>query len=636
MSVVKKVFTTKNRERPLVQEAAPVVPNASNKQVDGEKSKNPKKVFTTTATTVKKTVTNAGSENKSESNDAPSEGANGKKKSKNKSKRSKAKKESITTDSNIKGDNKGVEDATSSQSQAQTITKPKLAVKDNKRVPMAKPKPKENTLEVEIEQLRIRFPDLTCTSTPKCTLLEFRMPIQDPDFPYDLPYALLRCVLPLGYPQQPEGHVQFDLLNEEVPPKYRKVVRERMNATARTFGVGELVIRPMLRYLEKNFEHFLTENAAVNRFKFFPPSTSSPSPNLLDSKEKVVAVKMEDKDDEEMKQVEKILEDFGITEKKTEFNMQEEFISFNDASSTNDVEGVEKFVSSDQFHPAQLIRLENDGSSSVRGDTFTLIVSGQKLQNVAHLFVTQIAFTIRCGRCQAHVAVKGLRPFVDRFEPCGKCSTRIPILYEPHLLLQNNNSFGTLRLGNKASFVDLLPCMVQISCFECSLEVQVSILTGEVLNSKFPKCFHAFQLGLGQCSVQSKAALLPAQRRKKTTSTFGISIGNPLPLNGACQHYTKSFRWYRFPCCNRAFPCDECHAAGTKDAPHEAEPGRKFLCGWCSREQNMGSKRCECGVDWSKGATPMRTAHWEGGKGMRDRTAMSRKDSHKYRGLTKQ
>ena len=33
----------------------------------------------------------------------------------------------------------------------------------------------------------------------------------------------------------------------------------------------------------------------------------------------------------------------------------------------------------------------------------------------------------------------------------------------------------------------------------------------------------------------------------------------PLPKNGTCKHYKKSFRWLRFPCCAKMYPCEECH-----------------------------------------------------------------------------
>jgi CHY zinc finger. len=44
---------------------------------------------------------------------------------------------------------------------------------------------------------------------------------------------------------------------------------------------------------------------------------------------------------------------------------------------------------------------------------------------------------------------------------------------------------------------------------------------------------------------------------KKNRGEF--KVGNPLPNNGACKHYKNSHRFFRFPCCGKAYPCDDCH-----------------------------------------------------------------------------
>ena len=58
-----------------------------------------------------------------------------------------------------------------------------------------------------------------------------------------------------------------------------------------------------------------------------------------------------------------------------------------------------------------------------------------------------------------------------------------------------------------------------------------------------------------------------------------------------------------------------------------------MICGLCAFEQPFSNKPCRmCGalLGPKKG-----TAHWEGGKGSRNQQTMSKKDSKKYRGLTK-
>jgi len=111
----------------------------------------------------------------------------------------------------------------------------------------------------------------------------------------------------------------------------------------------------------------------------------------------------------------------------------------------------------------------------------------------------------------------------------------------------------------------------------------------------------------------------------------GVKIGQPLPDEGTCKHYRKSKRWFRFPCCQRVFPCDVCHEENNRDF-HEILHANRMLCGNCSREQPISEKPCVCGAI---PAGAKSTAHWEGGKGMRDVTRLSKNDVKKHRGQAK-
>jgi uncharacterized CHY-type Zn-finger protein len=120
-------------------------------------------------------------------------------------------------------------------------------------------------------------------------------------------------------------------------------------------------------------------------------------------------------------------------------------------------------------------------------------------------------------------------------------------------------------------------------------------------------------------------------KKKKKSKEDPLTIGEPLPDQGTCSHYRKSKRWFRFSCCNKLYPCDNCHD-GHED--HHVEFAKKHVCGLCSREQNIVSgKPCICGHEFEK--APQKQAFWEGGKGVRNKSAMSRKDPHKHKGLGK-
>ncbi|KAL4817498.1 CHY zinc finger-domain-containing protein [Aspergillus spinulosporus] len=91
-------------------------------------------------------------------------------------------------------------------------------------------------------------------------------------------------------------------------------------------------------------------------------------------------------------------------------------------------------------------------------------------------------------------------------------------------------------------------------------------------------------------------------------------------------HYSKSYRWFRFGCCQKVFPCDKCHDAATD---HPNEHANRMICGFCSREQIYRPENC--GICRSYLIGKAGSGFWEGGKGTRNKTLMSRKDPRKYK-----
>ncbi|VDK25520.1 unnamed protein product, partial [Taenia asiatica] len=76
--------------------------------------------------------------------------------------------------------------------------------------------------------------------------------------------------------------------------------------------------------------------------------------------------------------------------------------------------------------------------------------------------------------------------------------------------------------------------------------------------------------------------------------------------------------FFRFPCCQRAFPCDNCHDEEVAGA-HETLRATRFICGFCSTEQPVtSSPTVVCSVCQSSLTSAGPTNHWEGGRGCRD------------------
>jgi uncharacterized CHY-type Zn-finger protein len=114
--------------------------------------------------------------------------------------------------------------------------------------------------------------------------------------------------------------------------------------------------------------------------------------------------------------------------------------------------------------------------------------------------------------------------------------------------------------------------------------------------------------------------------RKRPKENLGIVSGQELPRRGRCRHYAKSYRWFRFSCCLKVYPCDRCHDAAEE---HPNEHANRMICGHCSREQIYRPEdcvHCRSSLIRKRGG-----GFWEGGKGTRDKTKMNRKDPRKYK-----
>jgi hypothetical protein len=172
-----------------------------------------------------------------------------------------------------------------------------------------------------------------------------------------------------------------------------------------------------------------------------------------------------------------------------------------------------------------------------------------------------------------------------------------------------------------------------LTCQECHLKMELCL--GEPQFVRLTPSYLSFALlnGSGGGMKKRKAKSSGGSGRKDTQSV-GLVLGQSLPQNGSCEHYKKSFRWLKFPCCGQSFPCDICHDLKSTDG-HTCSFATRMRCGFCSKEQPFSnSLPCSsCGKELTKS----RSAHgfWEGGQGTRDRTTMSRRENRKYQGLGK-
>ncbi|CEP10943.1 hypothetical protein [Parasitella parasitica] len=312
--------------------------------------------------------------------------------------------------------------------------------------------------------------------------------------------------------------------------------------------------------------------------------------------------------------------------------------------------------------------LEQDGEKTLIDLSQPLIRRGTeirlvdpKLENISLFRCSLLHVMVKCARCKDTVEVENIKPEqqdkqtasassskktpkAERWMSCPTCSSLLGIKFLGELIHQGALSIGLLQLAGCTAY-DILPSAYIGTCGSCMADMASTV---RLSPHDPPRTFNCFSChskmtcGLGEYKLvkigseggerlvadEEQAMKL---KKKKKSKEDPLTIGEPLPDQGTCSHYRKSKRWFRFSCCNKLYPCDTCHDT---HEDHHIELAKKHVCGLCSREQNIVSgKSCVCGHEFEK--APQKQAFWEGGKGVRNKVAMSRKDPHKHKGWGK-
>lgn len=251
------------------------------------------------------------------------------------------------------------------------------------------------------------------------------------------------------------------------------------------------------------------------------------------------------------------------------------------------------------------------------------------------LYCYNINISVYCNRCNNPnkvilISGKSMKLL------CTKCKLNLNVSYTGAIMMKlSNNKYcvGYVVMDNTKGNVDLLSSSEFIAtCFDCGTENHIlSKSNGLYGEEKCRSCHKDLMFEFTESSFTIINQPHNSERVKQDIKKAeGIRTGQPLKDEGCCSHYRKSHRWLRFPCCGLAYPCDKCHDA-VQD--HKSEWAKSMICGYCSSEQSVEQKCKSCNkfvVDPNQFH-----AHWEGGKGCRDKTRMSRDDSKKYANLSK-
>jgi uncharacterized CHY-type Zn-finger protein len=223
-----------------------------------------------------------------------------------------------------------------------------------------------------------------------------------------------------------------------------------------------------------------------------------------------------------------------------------------------------------------------------------------ELYSIELLQVSSISLTIKCDRCKDTMDVMGIKPATTEggisrnVESCKKCSSSLSVAYRAEPMHMNSIRAGFLDLEG-CTVVDLLPSHFQPTCSECSTTFAkpgVVSVRGETSMAVCRECHKKMTFKLPEVKFLRVSSAERPNRplpRKKPKENLGIQAGTELPRKGRCQHYAKSYRWFRFSCCQKVYACDRCHDAAEE---HPNEHANRMICGLCSREQHYRPEDC--------------------------------------------
>ncbi|TVY55518.1 Uncharacterized protein LSUE1_G009799 [Lachnellula suecica] len=253
-----------------------------------------------------------------------------------------------------------------------------------------------------------------------------------------------------------------------------------------------------------------------------------------------------------------------------------------------------------------------------------------ELYGIELLEVVILNLSIKCERCKTTMDIKGLRTGAMKHESCKKCATLLGIGFRHELVHAHSVRAGFLDLEGCVP-VDILPSTFIPTCSQCSTAYPapgIISVRGETTTNACRECHQKLTFKIPQTKFLriSSTHLPPTAGPRRKKETLGLTPGTELPKRGRCRHYAKSYRWFRFSCCEKVYACDKCHDEGEE---HPNEWANRMICGFCSREGNYRPE--DCGFCHGVLVGKSGGGFWEGGKGTRDRVKMSRKDKRKFR-----
>lgn len=297
--------------------------------------------------------------------------------------------------------------------------------------------------------------------------------------------------------------------------------------------------------------------------------------------------------------------------------------------SDSDSDFSDSYDSGDEFDDHRLESISEAPSAQPSERGIALSFPSLELYNIELLELNSLSLSVRCTRCKTSSDIPSLRPSAPRHADCSKCAQPFSLTYRLEPMHANSIRAGYLDLTG-CTISDMLPSNFIPTCSTCSTAIPdpgvVSVRGDASSIAICRECHHrlTFKIPETKFTLVSNTSLHPRHllplRRKPPKENLGIVAGQELPRRGRCKHYAKSYRWFRFSCCSKVYPCDKCH---DEEQEHPNEHANRMICGWCGREQHYRPE--DCGVCRKVVVGKRGSGFWEGGKGTRDKARMNRK-----------
>jgi len=300
-------------------------------------------------------------------------------------------------------------------------------------------------------------------------------------------------------------------------------------------------------------------------------------------------------------------------------------------------------------------------------ETYTMSTSKVSTNSCLSVLDSNCGLFLKCGRCKK-VSFDAVE-FVTLQENyqklyyfgsfCPNCFVNIYVIIVPILLHQSN----TTRICNifcmNCEPLDYMPSGFRLTCASCMQENELSMKITNVLpfSNKTVNCgicnYGNYNFLLENIAISSSSILateyldfIVTYKKSMYFSNFTQKISffnynkpfyvipsekaSGLPKDGSCLHYKSMNKWSRCRTCYKMYPCYLCH--NEVDNSHVFDIYRN-ICGFCCHEDvDGGAMSCyNCKKVMVRDSN---SNYWEGGKGQNSKIKMSKKDNHKYTGIS--